>query len=250
MNEAIKPCPFRSVNGEGQILCQLIKGPDHEITLDICRACPVSQINCQHLRASLEKQESNSLIVRFVTGRTEVWNDEPPAVTIKRAACAEKAMPIQSPRDCSGCPIRLPQFVPQGVIHAAREHANRGVASTSLQAAPVLTTPSTPAYPVPITDILQTPARTRTNVKRTKPHPAPKPVETITSEPAPVSGLQSKVIQIEKWLSAQIQRKGSREIENPDIVQDIPTRLTPRTQQTASIQPMAESVEKCVGWTD
>ncbi|HEY6043101.1 MAG TPA: hypothetical protein VIX58_13310 [Anaerolineae bacterium] len=240
MNEAIKPCPFRSVNGEGQILCQLIKGPDHEITLDICRACPVSQINCQHLRASLEKQESNSLVVRFVTGRTEVWNDNPPAVTIKRAACAEKAMPIQSPRDCSGCPIRLPQFVPQGVIHAAREHANRGVALNP------------PANPVSAVNVIQASAQIRADVKKTKPRPAPKPVEAIvpSTQPAPVGAIQSKVIQIEKWLSAQMQKKGSREIENPDIVQDIPTRPTARMKQASPAQPMAESVEKCVGWTD
>jgi hypothetical protein len=58
------------------------------------------------------------------------------------------------------------------------------------------------------------------------------------------------VIQIEKWLSAQMQKKGSREIENPDIVQDIPTRPTARMKQASPAQPMAESAEKCVGWTD
>lgn len=245
MNEAIKPCPFRAVNNDGQILCQLIKGNDREITLDLCRACPVSQINCQHLRASLEKQDAASVTVRFVTGRTEVWNNNPPAVAIKRAACAEKAMPIESPRDCVGCPIRLPQTVPQGVLHAAREYVqSKTVAANALTAAPIQPQ-TTPQQLVQTTAQVQVPNAAKKPKPRVTEKPIAQPLASAT--PSASGNFQSKIIKLEQWLSGQRQKKKGREIEDPDVVRDIPTR---QVSHTASVQPMAEEIEKCVGWTD
>lgn len=119
--EALKPCQFRQVDTHGRILCNLIKGGDREVSVNLCRACPVQAINCQHLRAGLEKQVSTPLTVRFATGRVEVWNDAPTTIEFKQAACAAKTMPIHSPRDCAGCPLRVPNVIPQNAIQVARQ---------------------------------------------------------------------------------------------------------------------------------
>lgn len=119
MHEGLKPCQFRQVDPQGRILCNLIKGGDREVSVNLCRACPVQQINCQHLRAGLAKQVSTPITVRFATGRVEVWDDAPPSIDFKQAACAVKTMPIHSPRDCVGCPLRLPNVVPQSAIQVA-----------------------------------------------------------------------------------------------------------------------------------
>ncbi len=138
--DELKPCHFRQVDNHGRILCNVIKGGDREVSVNLCRACPVSQINCQHLRAGLEKKVSTPLTVRFATGRVEVWDDAPPTIDFKQAACAAKTMPITSPRDCAGCPIRMPNVIPQNAIQVA--HRAKPVASAPIQnvvAAPAVT---------------------------------------------------------------------------------------------------------------
>lgn len=119
--EGLKPCQFRQVDNHGRILCNLIKGGDREVSVNLCRACPVQAINCQNLRAGLEKKVSTPITVRFATGRVEVWDNAPPAIDFKQAACAAKTMPIHSPRDCAGCPLRVPNVVPQNAIQVARQ---------------------------------------------------------------------------------------------------------------------------------
>lgn len=126
MGDELKPCHFRQVDNHGRILCNVIKGSDREVSVQLCRVCPVSQINCQNLRAGLEKKISTPLTVRFATGRVEVWDDAPPTIEFKQAACAAKTMPIHSPRDCAGCPIRIPNIIPQNAIqvaHRAKQNA-------------------------------------------------------------------------------------------------------------------------------
>lgn len=125
--DELKPCHFRQVDNHGRILCSVIKGGDREVSLQLCRACPVSQINCQNLRAGLEKKTSTPITVRFATGRVEVWDDTPPTIEFKQAACAAKTMPIHSPRDCAGCLIRLPNVVPATAIQVA--HRSKQAAS-------------------------------------------------------------------------------------------------------------------------
>ncbi len=131
MYEGLRPCPHRRVDESGHILCGWIKGGDNQVSVNLCRACPVPQINCEHLRAALQKKASSPITVRYATGRVEVWNDEAPAIEFQQAACAAKTMPIHSPRDCSGCPLRVPHFIPQSAIQVARQ--NRPLASETTQ---------------------------------------------------------------------------------------------------------------------
>lgn len=145
MHEELKPCQFRQVDNHGRILCHVIKGGDREVSVNLCRACPVSQINCQHLRAGLEKKVSTPITVRFATGRVEVWDDAPPIIDFKQAACAAKTMPITSPRDCAGCPLRLPNVIPQNAIQVA--HRARQTGTAAAQTAVPAATAQPPAPP-------------------------------------------------------------------------------------------------------
>ncbi len=120
MTEGLKPCPHRRVDDNGRILCGWIKNGDNQVSADLCRACPVSQIDCQHLRAALGKTAPSPITVRYATGRVEVWNDEAPSIDFTQAACRAKTIPIQSVKDCSGCPLRMPNIVPQSAIQVAR----------------------------------------------------------------------------------------------------------------------------------
>ena len=134
--EGLGPCQFRQVDTHGHILCGLVKGGDREVSADLCRACPVQAINCQNLRASLEKQVSTPITVRFATGRVEVWNDAPSTVQFKQAACAAKTIPIHSPRDCMGCPLRAPNIIPQNAIPVAARAKQNNAPIASANAAP------------------------------------------------------------------------------------------------------------------
>jgi hypothetical protein len=115
-------CEYRSVAADGRIICTKITSGDNEVSPNLCRNCPAKTIACQHLRFSLQKSSPSAIVVRYATGRTEVWNDEPPSVSFLHAACAAKVAPITSPKECAACSLRrttLPQ--PQ-----VREKAARG----------------------------------------------------------------------------------------------------------------------------
>lgn len=101
----LRPCPYRQVTDEGRILCDKIKSGDREVSPAICRACPIAQINCAHLRATLANQVHPPLTVRYGNGKTEIWDAPAPPIALERAACSAKVIPILSPRDCAGCPI-------------------------------------------------------------------------------------------------------------------------------------------------
>ncbi|MBI5651101.1 MAG: hypothetical protein HZC40_11760 [Chloroflexi bacterium] len=102
----LKPCPFRLVDSAGQILCDKIKTGDREVSAQICNACPVAAIDCAHLRATLDHQTRPAITVRWGNGKSEVWDNAAPTIALGRAACAAKVVPIHSPRDCVGCPLR------------------------------------------------------------------------------------------------------------------------------------------------
>ncbi|MBI4675596.1 MAG: hypothetical protein HY741_28460 [Chloroflexi bacterium] len=143
--EGLKPCQFRQVDNHGRILCNLTKGGDREVSVNLCRACPVQAINCQNLRAGLEKKVSTPITVRFATGRVEVWDDAPPGIDFKQAACAAKTMPIHSPRDCAGCPLRIPNVVPQNAIQVARQSKQNAPVPTVSTSAQTSIVPPTAA---------------------------------------------------------------------------------------------------------
>ena len=100
-------CEHRSVAADGRIVCARITLGDNLVSPNLCRNCPAKTIACQNLRFSLQKSSPSAIVVRYVNGRTEVWNDEPPSVSFLHAACAANVAPISSPRECAACSLRL-----------------------------------------------------------------------------------------------------------------------------------------------
>ncbi|MGE5262698.1 MAG: hypothetical protein ACM3S0_04905, partial [Acidobacteriota bacterium] len=119
----LKPCPFRHVDDEGHILCEKIKSGDREVSPNVCRACPVAAINCAHLRATLNHEPRSPITVRYGNGKTEIWEDDAPSISLARAACAAKVIPILSPRDCAGCALRQALITPDGIVMPERPAA-------------------------------------------------------------------------------------------------------------------------------
>ena len=101
----LRPCQYRKVTNDGQLACAKISGPNREVSAEICQACPVAAIDCQHLRVSLQKEEGGSITVRFGNGRSEVWAAEPTHVYMRRAACAALCVQISGPQMCIGCAV-------------------------------------------------------------------------------------------------------------------------------------------------
>jgi hypothetical protein len=210
---SLKPCPYRQVDDEGHILCDKIKSGDREVSPNICRACPVSAINCAHLRATLDHQARPPLTVRYGNGKTEVWDDVAPSINLQRAACAAKVMPIHSPRDCAGCAIRQPL-----------------VAAESMNIlAPVAMAPKD--------------ERRKTNVPRVpRVVPATMPVSAPIAAATPearASIVAQKIIQLQEWLAGHKTQTQSTEEE---------TAVMPIAVGARPGRVLAE--EKRVGWTD
>ncbi|MCG3141073.1 MAG: hypothetical protein HDKAJFGB_02243 [Anaerolineae bacterium] len=273
--EKLKPCQFRQVDAHGRILCQLVKNGDRQVSAELCRACPVQAINCQNLRAELEKQVSTPLTVRFATGRVEVWNDAPTAIAFKQAACAAKTIPIHSPRDCAGCPLRLPNVIPQnGILPVAR--AQSAAAPPVAQAArekrapqPAPTKRAAPAAPQvatassnnaasetisATTAALVARAQATAQKKAQEQAAIAQAAQRIAAEeraayaPEP----KSKIIQIQNWLAGQLTRKQMAQplavAPDADGVSDIV--YAPLGNPSASAFQETVDYERCVGWTD
>lgn len=222
----LKPCPYRHVGDEGHILCDKIKTGDREVSPNICRACPISQINCGHLRAVLDNQSRPPITVRWGNGKTQVLDDfAQQSIAMQRAACAAKVTPIHSARDCAGCALRQPLVLAdeiQPVVAAERIAVNNRASQRQPRRAPV------PALQ-PVVQVVQA-----APVAQAVP-PPPQPVADKRS-----SVVAQKIIQLQEWLSKNVAHKKSE--EEPDAVQPI--------VQVA--RPVARVVgeEKRVGWTD
>ena len=219
----LRPCPYRQVDDEGHILCDKIKSGDREVSPNICRACPVSAINCSQLRATLDHQARPPLTVRYGNGKTEIWEDTAPSISLARAACAAKVTPIHSPRDCAGCPIRQPL-----------------VTADSLN---VLAPRLAPA-PMPVT---RRPAVSRAPRVATAPvaaitHAAP-PVASAAPNPVAAEArsniVAQKIIQLQEWLTSH---------KSPPEAAEEPERVMPLAVGARPARVLAE--EKRVGWTD
>jgi len=257
------------------------------VSVNLCRACPVAHINCQHLRAGLEKKVSTPITVRFATGRVEVWDDAPPTIDFKQAACAAKTMPIHSPRDCAGCLIRLPNIIPQTAIQVAHrtkpnapavaqtivvaqtnapQRAQRNpthvVQPIAQNVAPPIV--QTPAQPVAIdvgaaNDLI---ARAQATAARKAQEKQARELERVALEekatynapPEP----KPKIIQMQEWLAAQVSKKQNAKANSPykpqavsadaDGVSDIV--YSPLGAQMAGAYQETIDYERCVGWTD
>jgi len=104
----LRPCQYRRVTEGGQLVCAKIGRGRADVTADICAACPVAEIDCSHLRFTLERHESGDIIVHHGNGRTEVWPGEPPSVHLQRAACHLLAIPVAGSHTCADCVLRSP----------------------------------------------------------------------------------------------------------------------------------------------
>ena len=116
---ALKSCEHRSVAPDGRIICKKIVSGENRVSPALCRACPFQAVDCAHLRFALCHSSPSPLVVRF-NGRTEVWNDEPPALRFEQAACAAQVRPIASPAACAGCPLRQALAEPAAQAAPAR----------------------------------------------------------------------------------------------------------------------------------
>jgi len=112
----MKPCKFRKAEDDGRIVCEKIVLGDNEVDPNICRTCPLTAINCSHLRFTLHRVESATIVVRYGNGRSEIWPGEPARVELAHGACAARVIPVEDPRSCTGCALRSPAVVPEQVV--------------------------------------------------------------------------------------------------------------------------------------
>jgi len=111
-------CPQRGVADDGRVVCAKISRGDNEVSPAFCAACPAAQINCQHLRFTLEKSLASSIIVHYGNGKSEVWDARPPAVRFNRAACLARVVPIVSNKECAaGCALHQPRYIAEDEMY-------------------------------------------------------------------------------------------------------------------------------------
>lgn len=124
----MKPCMSRKAENDGRIVCEKICPGDIQVDPNVCRACPVPAINCSHLRFTLEKLESSSILVRYGNGRSEVWQGQPTQVSLAHGACAARVIPVEGPRTCTGCALRQAAILPEHKVAAgpSRPATRRG----------------------------------------------------------------------------------------------------------------------------
>ena len=252
--ESLKPCQFRQVDTHGRILCGLVKGGDREVSESLCRACPVQAINCQNLRAGLEKKVSTPITVRFATGRVEVWNDAPTSMDFKQAACAAKTMPIHSPRDCTGCPLRVPNVIPQNTIptvarpqpnapaaNPAAVRATRAAASPRAKRAAQTAQPAQNIAPQTAAPIAQAAPAPSQNIAVRAPQPiaqaAPAPVQNAT---APAEGLSQAAADMLARAKATAQKKAQEQAAIAQAAQRV------AAEERTAYAPPTESKSKII----
>jgi hypothetical protein len=122
---SLSPCEHRTVSKDGRIICRKIVEGNNSISPDLCASCPFMAVNCTHLRFSLRKTSPSPLIVRF-NGRTEVWDDDPPELQFRQAACSAQIIPIESPRSCVSCALSRPERSPAAPPIQRRKAAKPG----------------------------------------------------------------------------------------------------------------------------
>ncbi len=221
----MKPCPFRHVDADGHILCDKIKFGDREVSLNICRVCPISAINCAHLRATLDHRARAPITVRYGTGRTEVWDDVAPSIALERAACSVKVIPITSPRDCAGCSLRQPMPLietipvkPQMITRNAMTIANAARIEKSAPA-----------------------RRPAAAAMQTAPNVDDEPRKNLVA---------AKIIQLQEWLTKQ----KSPPLENNSVEERTMSIAAGAERiailKTLSVNGMLRGEEKRAGWTD
>lgn len=233
--------------------------------MNLCRACPVPLINCQHLRASIQKRVPTPITVRFATGRVEVWDDDGPTIGFQQAACSVKTMPIHSPADCSGCPLRLPNPAPQSARQIARGLATpMGPGSPAEDALPRLaradssisaaqTSNRAPERPGRSSLVS---AHQAIDAGQAQPAGEPGGTRKVGASPrfeidtrAELSEQPSRINLLQKWLADQFNRKNANgrtletQLDDGEVRQIVYTPIGPNFQEEPGH-------ERCVGWTD
>lgn len=194
----LQPCPYRRTDDDGHILCDKIKSGDREVSAATCRACPIAAINCAHLRATLEHHARPPIVVRWGNGKTEVWDDfAQESLTLTRAACAEKVIPITSVNDCAGCALR------QALADEGRRTEDERRKTKDERQAIALPRAVRRA-PTPVA----------------APPPAPQP-------DARSSMVAQKIIQLQEWLAKQARTSQPRDKSEAEVVPP-PRRVTAR----------------------
>ena len=217
----LKPCPYRHVGDEGHILCDKIKTGDRQVSPNICRVCPISQINCAHLRATLDQQAHPPVTVRWGNGKTEIWEDDAPSISFNQAACAEKVIPIQTGKECAGCALRQPLIAAEVIAQVAT--ADRRPSTVVARAPRVAQAPRAPA------------AQPVAHMQRGAPVVQAQPVADARS-----NIVAQKIIQLQEWLTKQKNAPSKDEDE---------ATVSPIQYAT---RPVARVVgeERRTGWTD
>ncbi len=123
----LEPCLYRRVNDDGLVLCGKIKTGDRAVTGGDCQACPIVQIDCSHLRATLLHSGHPPLLVRYGNGKMEVWDDPTPPLTFERAACAVRIQSLASSHECAACAERQALSLP--IDNRQRQAATSGTAA-------------------------------------------------------------------------------------------------------------------------
>jgi hypothetical protein len=220
----LKSCPYRHVGEEGHILCDKIKTGEREVSPNVCRACPISHINCAHLRATLDNQSRPPIVVRWGNGKSQVWDDfAQDSLTLTRAACAEKVSPILSPRDCAGCALRITADSQQSTVNSRQTAVRRPTTAMPrvVRRAPV---PAPLAQPV---------------AQVAQPQPVAQVSQTTPTADARSNLVAQKIIQLQEWLAKQNRAPQPSEAEE---VAPIVYAQRPRARVIGE--------EKRVGWTD
>jgi hypothetical protein len=209
-------------------------------------------INCAHLRATLNHDIRPPITVRYGNGKTEIWEDDAPSISLERAACAAKVIPILSPRDCAGCSLRQALITPDGIVTPGRPATIQStppqvMASEQVQA-PLRVrrhAKSLPAQSAPASAAIEPTAP--------QPEPATVPIATaVAAKPAPVeleaenqrrSIVAQKIIKLQEWLEKQKKAPPVPAAEEED-------QPMPRVAAARSFPRPARAEEKRVGWTD
>ncbi|MCX7840264.1 MAG: hypothetical protein N2559_12555 [Anaerolineae bacterium] len=220
----LQPCPYRRTDDDGHILCDKIKSGDREVNAATCRACPIAAINCAHLRATLEHHARPPLVVRWGNGKTEVWDDfAQESLTLTRAACAEKVMPITSVNDCAGCALR------QALVDGRRRTEDEGRRTEDERRRTE-------------DGRRKTEDEGRGSVSLRAARRAPTPVAAPPPTPQPdarSSMVAQKIIQLQEWLAKQSRAPQPRDESEEEVA--------PPSRRVAA---RVVGEEKRVGWTD
>jgi hypothetical protein len=191
----------------------------------------------------LDHQAHPPVIVRWGNGKTEIWEDDAPSISMQRAACAEKVIPIHSPRDCAGCTLRQPLVLADSIQTAEHQRPSHVAAasepkrkSNRTRAMPQPAAPSAP----PITPVQAT--QPLAQIEPPAPIAQTPPPQPASPSQPPIADKRStvvaqKIIQLQEWLAKNVAQKKSAAVAD-------------QVKPVEEPRPRAVGEEKRVGWTD